>query len=120
MGHIDDRSGTGQQWKSEIKEGDPSEVHDDAINEKQAYEPVGMWGLDTQKRSKTGRYASVHIWTCSDGGSMLWVADDVKYLQTHNDPGVLSGLVLGVIELCGDGDDGMSDFVSKGCHTVRG
>ena len=43
--------GMGQR-KSEIKEGDPSEVHDDAINKKQADEPVGMRGLDTQKGPK--------------------------------------------------------------------
>ena len=57
--------------KSEIKEGDPSEVHDDSINEKQADEPVGIRGLDTQKRSKTGRYVLVRIWTHSDGGGGL-------------------------------------------------
>ena len=53
MGLIDDRSSAGQQQQSEIKEGDPSKVHDDAINEKQADEPVGMQGLDAWKRSKT-------------------------------------------------------------------
>ena len=62
--------GMGEQ-KSKIKEGDPSEVHDDAINEKQENELVGMWGLDAQKRSKMGRYASVRTRTHSDGGGGL-------------------------------------------------
>ena len=57
--------------KSEIKEGDPREVHDDSINKKQADELVGIRGLDAQKRSKTGRYALVHIRTHSDGGGGL-------------------------------------------------
>ena len=40
--------------------------------------------------------------------------------DTHDDPGILGGLVLGVIEVHGDGDDSVCDFVSKGCHMVRG
>ena len=44
----------------------------------------------------------------------------MKDLQTHDDPGILGGLALGVIEVRGDGDDGLRDFVSKGRHTVRG
>ena len=44
----------------------------------------------------------------------------MKDLQTCDDPGVLGGLALGVIEVCRDSDDGLHDFVSKGSHTVRG
>ena len=44
----------------------------------------------------------------------------MKDLQTHDDPGVLGGLALGVIEVRGDSDDSLRDFVSKGHHTVRG
>ena len=35
------------------------------------------------------------------------LVDDAKDLQTCDDPGVLGGLVLGVIEVRGDGDDGV-------------
>ena len=44
----------------------------------------------------------------------------MKDLQTHDDPGILGGLALGDIVVCGDSDDSMHDFVSKGHHMVRG
>ena len=46
--------------------------------------------------------------------------DYAKDLQTCDDLGVLGGLVLGIIEVHGDGNNGVHDFVSKGCHMVRG
>ena len=44
----------------------------------------------------------------------------MKDLQTCDDSGILGSLVLGVIEVCRDSDNGMCDFVSKGYHMVRG
>ena len=50
--------------------------------------------------------------TIRDGGSSRLV-DDAEDLETGNGTGILGGLTLGVVEVGGDGDDGVGDLLAK-------
>ena len=58
------------------------------------------------------RFATFLVKTVGDGCSGRLV-DDTKDLKTGNGTGILGGLTLGVVEVCGDGDNSMGDLLPK-------
>ena len=57
-------------------------------------------------------FLALFVKSIGDGGSSRLV-DDAEDLESGDGAGILGGLTLGVVEVCGDGDNGVGDLLAE-------